>query len=56
MKRKTFNLITSIIGGICAITSAIVAYINPNYCSGIVASITIINTALIEILSLFIKE
>ena len=56
MSKKTFNLIVGVSGGIGAIASAVVAYIQPLYTPAIIASIGIAETAITEICSLFVKE
>ena len=53
MSKKVFNLIVGITGGVCAIASAVVTYIQPAYASAIVAAIGVAETAVIEICSLF---
>lgn len=56
MSKKTYTLVTSILGGVSAIASAVVAYVQPSYAAAIVASIGIADTALVEILNQFVKE
>lgn len=56
MKKKTYLLVNGIVGGVSAIASAIVAYINPAYTPAIVASIAIVTTAVSEITALFVRE
>lgn len=56
MSKKTFNLVIGILGGVAAITSAVVTYIQPAYAAQIVAGIGIASTAITEICSLFVKE
>lgn len=55
MTKKTFTLVSSIIGGCATIASAIVTFINPAYSAAIVASIGIASTAAIEICLQFEK-
>lgn len=56
MSKKIFNLIVGITGGISAIAVAVVTFIQPAYCAAINASIAIAQTAVTEILTLFVKE
>lgn len=55
MSKKTFNLITGIIGGVEMITVAVVTFINPTYAVAINASVTIVGTAAIEVCNQFVK-
>lgn len=56
MSKKTFNLVTGIIGAIQAATVAIVTYTEPSYATAINSAIVIAGTAAIEICNLFVKE
>lgn len=56
MSKKVFNLVVGISGGIAAIASAVVAYVEPAFTPVIIGSIGIAKTALTEICSLFVKE
>ena len=56
MSKKTFNLITGIIGAVQAAAVAIVTYTEPSYATGINSAIVIAGTAAIEICNLFVKE
>ena len=56
MSKKTFNLITGIIGAVQTAGVAIVTYINPEYAAAINSAIVIAGTAAIEICNLFVKE
>lgn len=56
MSKKTFNLVVGISGGVATIASAIVAFLDPAYESAIVASIGVVETAIVEICSKFVKE
>lgn len=56
MSKKTFNLITGIIGAVQAAAVAIVTYTEPSYTAAINSAIVIAGTAAIEICTLFIKE
>ena len=47
MSKKTFNLITGIIGGVEVIAIAVVTFINPQYAVAINSSIGIVGTAAI---------
>lgn len=55
MQKKTFNLVVGISGGVAAIASAVVAFINPSYTPAIVGAIGIAETAVVEICNLFVK-
>ena len=54
MSKKTFNLITGIIGGVEVIAIAVVTFINPQYAVAINSSIGIVGTAVLVLL--FILE
>lgn len=54
MSKKTFNLITGIVGGVSTI--AVVTFINPCYAVAINASIGIASTATIEICNQFVTK
>lgn len=57
MKKKTFNLVVGILGGVCAIACAIVTFCVPAPLNAIiVAAIGIAQTAVVEICNLFVKE
>lgn len=56
MSKKTFNFVVGITGGICAIASATVSFIQPPYATAIIASIPVVETAIVEICSKFVKE
>ena len=53
MSEKTLALITAIVGGLAAIASGVVTYINPAHASAINSAIDIVQTAAIEICILF---
>lgn len=55
MSKKTFNLVTAIVGGVQAIAVAAVTYAEPAYASAINGAIVIVGTAAIEICNLFTK-
>lgn len=55
MSKKLFTLITSIVGAVSAAASAIIGYIHPSGTTAIIASIGVANTAIMEILNLFVK-
>lgn len=55
MKKKTFNLIAGVTGGVAAIASAVVTFVQPAYAVQIVAAIGIASTAVTEVCSLFVK-
>lgn len=56
MSKKMYQLVSGVIGGVCAIASAVVAYVNPSYTPAIIASIGIAQTAIIEVCALFVKD
>ena len=56
MSKKTFNFVVGVTGGIATIASATVAFINPAYETAIIASIGVLETAVVEICSKFVKE
>ena len=56
MSKKVFNLVVGISGGIAAIASAVVAYVEPAFTPAIIGAIGIVETATTEICSLFVKE
>ena len=56
MSKKTFNLVTGIIGALQTIGVAIVTYTEPAYATVINSAIVIAGTAVIEICNLFVKE
>lgn len=55
MKKKTFNLVVGIANGVATIASAVVAYIQPAYTVPIIASIGIVDTAIVEVCSQFVE-
>lgn len=55
MSKKSFNLITAIIGGVQAIGVAIVTYTEPAYATAINGAIVILGTAAVEVCNLFTK-
>ena len=55
MKKKTFNLVVGVSGGVAAIASAVVTYAQPACAVQIVAAIGVASTAVTEICSLFVK-
>lgn len=56
MSKKVFELVVGVSGGIATVASAIVAYLNPAYEPAIIASIGVVETAIVEICSKFVKE
>ena len=56
MSKKTFKLVTAIIGAVQAVGVAIVTYAEPAYATAINSAIVIAGTAAIEICNLFVKE
>lgn len=55
MSKKMFNLVVGVTGGVAAIASAVVTYMQPAYAVQIVAAIGIGSTAVAESCSLFVK-
>lgn len=55
MSKKTFTLITGIVGGLQTIGVAIVTYTNVEYATAINSAIVVIGTAVIEACSQFVK-
>ena len=55
MSKKTFNLVTGIVGGVQAIAVAVVTYIQPEVATAINSAIVVIGTAVIEACSQFVK-
>ena len=56
MSKKMYTMLSSIVGSVAAIASAIVTYCQPASATAIVASIGIGSTAIIEIMNQFQKE
>lgn len=56
MSKKTFQLISGIIGGVQAIAVAVVTFTTPEHATAINGAIVIVGTAAIEACSKFIKE
>ena len=56
MSKKTFQLISGIIGGVQAIAVAVVTFTTPEYATAINGAIVIVGTAAIEACSKFIKD
>jgi hypothetical protein len=55
MSKKTFNMVTGIMGGVQAISVAVVTYIQPEFATAINSAIVVIGTAVIEACSQFVK-
>ena len=55
MSKKTFQLISGIVGGVQAIAVAVVTYTSPEHATAINGAIVIIGTAVIEACSQFVK-
>jgi len=55
MSKKTFQLVSAIIGGVQAIAVAVVTYTAPEYATAINGAIVVIGTAVIEACSQFVK-
>lgn len=56
MKKRTYNLVVGIVGGLSTIAIAVVTFFNPAYATAINTSIGIGATAVVEICSQFVKE
>lgn len=56
MSKRTFNLVTGIVGGVEAISIAIVTFVGPEFAAAINASIGVVGTAVIEVCSKFITS
>ena len=56
MSKKVFNLVVGVSGGVAAIASAVVTYIQPAYATAIVGAIGIAETTAVEICSLFVNK
>ena len=56
MSKKTFNLVTGIIGALQTVGVAVITYAEPAYATAINSAIVIAGTAAIEICNLFVKE
>lgn len=56
MNKKTFALVSGIIGGVEAIAVAIVSYTEPAYMTEINAAVVIVGTAILEVCNLFNKS
>lgn len=54
MKKRTYNLVVGIVGGITTIASAFVAYFNPQNTVLIISAIGTVNLAITEVCSLFV--
>ena len=55
MSKKTFQLISGIVGGVQAIAVAVVTYTSPEYATAINGAIVVVGTAVIEACSQFVK-
>ena len=56
MSKKTFTLISGIVGALQTIGVAIVTYTEPSYATAINSAIVIAGTAIIEVCTQFVKE
>ena len=56
MSKKVYSLVIGVVGGVSAIAAALVTFFNPAYCTAIVASIGVANTAVDEICTLFLQK
>ena len=55
MSKKTFQLVSGIVGGVQAIAVAVVTYTSPESAAAINCAIVILGTAIIEACSQFVK-
>lgn len=55
MSKKTFQLVSGIVGGVQAIAVAVVTYVSPEHATAINGAIVVIGTAVIEVCSQFVK-
>ena len=55
MSKKTFQLVSGIVGGVQAIAVAVVTYASPEHATAINSAIVIIGTAVIEACSQFVN-
>ena len=55
MSKKTFQLVSAIVGGVQAIAVAVVTYTSPEYATAINGAIVVIGTAVIEACAQFVK-
>lgn len=55
MSKKTFTLVSAILGAIQAAAVGIVTFTNPDYSTAINSSIVIAGTAILEICNKFLK-
>lgn len=56
MSKKTFALVTGIVGALQTAGVAIVTYLSPSYATAINSAIVIAGAAVIEICNLFVTE
>lgn len=54
MKKRTFMLITGVLGGVVTIADCLLSYFNPPMTTQIVGAIDIVQTACVEVLALFL--
>ena len=55
MSKKTFQLVSAIVGGVQAIAVAVVTYTSPEHSAAINGAIVVIGTAIIEACAQFVK-
>lgn len=55
MSKKTFALVSGIVGAVQAAAVAIVTYVSPEYSTAINSSIVVLGTAIIEICTKFVE-
>ena len=56
MSKKTFNLVVGVTGGVAAIASAIITFVQPAFAPAIVGCVGIVETAIVECVSLFLDK
>jgi hypothetical protein len=55
MSKRTFQLVSAIVGGVQAIAVAVVTYASPEYSAAINGAIVVIGTAVIEACAQFVR-
>lgn len=56
MSKAVYRLVVGVTSGAAAIAIAVVTFINPEYCVAINSSIAVVEGAVAEICSFFVKE
>lgn len=55
MSKKVYNLVVAVTGGVTAIACGVVSYLDLSYAPAIISSIGIVETAVIEVCTQFVK-